>query len=425
MRGTPKFFDTLQFTMDRVNEWFTFLHNEVVSADPNALTHIKLMPNLWTTDVRDHGLDMEFLTRLTGMIGNDAASGGPRLFGERRHWEDHYNFNWVELSMGYDFYKSISPEKIMYNTEGHFLSTGHYRELEQTKEYARINYWLATLHGQTATQTWFWARDEKGAYSRGGKVSTGYAASNNYQPRVVNEVHATIADLNSVSDIVMQFQRQRKPMRIYYTKASSINKSSHMMDVFELYEDLYFEGMPVGFATQDIIKHNDNAEWDAIVIYNTPYAFEGDMAALQSYIDQGGVVIMDEASLLKNEYGESLSSALKSSERGRVLKVADLEQLNEVAAQVAKEAGVSPAILVEEHNATGQDACSWRVLETKSKSRYILNIANMGKGDAEIVISSADGRKIKGLRSVLTGQKYSGAKMTLKKNDLYLLEVEL
>lgn len=155
--------------------------------------------------------------------------------------------------MAYDFMKSVSPDKVMFNTEGHMLSTGKYRDLYQTKEYARGNYWLATIHGLTATQTWYWCRREDGS-SRGHSDSNGYAASNNHQPRIVNEVHATMIDLNSVSDYIMSFQRQRKPLRIFYTKASSINKAEHMNDVLRIYEKLNFSGLPIGFATEGILK---------------------------------------------------------------------------------------------------------------------------------------------------------------------------
>lgn len=424
-RGGAIYNDMCRFNMDRVNDWFTFLNKEVLKYDPKANTHIKMMPNLWAQDRRDHGLDMEYLTRLTTMIGNDAASGRAWLSGDRRHWEDHYDFNWEELAMGYDFYKSISPEKAMFNTEGHFLSTGRYRELEQSAEYARCNYWLATLHGQTATQTWFWARDEKGAYSRSGKVSTGYAASNNFQPQVVNEVHATIADLNSVSDLVMQFQRQRKPLRIFYTEATAINKDDYMeRDIFKIYEDLYFEGMPVGFATKGIIENNDNSQWDAVVVYNTPYVYSEDLDALQRYLNGGGVVIVDSMSLQSNEYGEPIGKKLSQS-KGKLIEVESIEKMLSSALEVAADKGVRPAIYVEESNALGQDAVSWRVLPTKESGKYILNLANIGKGEAKLTLSSLEGKKVASLRNVLNGKSYDPSTLTLKLNEVLLLEVEL
>ncbi len=424
-RGGAIYSDMCRFNMDRVNEWFTFLNEEVLKSDPNAKTHIKMMPNLWSRERRDHGLDMEYLTRLTTMIGNDAASGRAWLSGGSLYWEDHYDFNWEELAMGYDFYKSISPEKAMFNTEGHFLSTGRYRELEQSADYARCNYWLATLHGQSATQTWFWARDEKGAYSRSGKVSTGYAASNNYQPQVVNEVHATMADLNSVSDLVMQFQRQRKPLRIFYTEATAINMSDYMeKNIFKIYEDLYFEGMSIGFATKGIIENNDNSQWDAVVVYNTPYVYSEEFDALQKYLNGGGVVIVDSKSLKSNEYGESIGKKL-SQGRGKLIEVESLDSMLSSALEIAKSKGVSPAIYVDESNATGQDAVSWRVLPTKDSGKFILNLVNIGKGEAKLTLTSKEGKNIASLRNVLNGKVYDPSTLSLGLNEVLLLEVEV
>ncbi|MGA9637473.1 beta-galactosidase, partial [Flavobacterium sp.] len=212
-QGTALWFDFESFNMDRVTDWFAFMKSEIKKHDPKAKTHLKIMPNLWTESKRDHGIDMEALTRNSEIIGNDSSTGGAWMWGKPKEWEKNYNFDWVEMCMSYDFYKSISPEKIMYNTEGHFLSTGKYRDLYQTTDYVRCNYWQAYVHGLTAIQTWYWARTDEGG-SKKNEDSSGYAGSNNHQPRVVNEVHTTVADLNSVSDIIMDLQRQEKPIRV-------------------------------------------------------------------------------------------------------------------------------------------------------------------------------------------------------------------
>ena len=73
MQGSPRYFDVMAFNMDRVTEWFSFLKNEIRKYDPQAKTHIKIMPNLWSDNKRDSGIDLEALTRNSEIIGNDAS----------------------------------------------------------------------------------------------------------------------------------------------------------------------------------------------------------------------------------------------------------------------------------------------------------------------------------------------------------------
>ena len=82
MQGSPMYFDFMAFNMDRVTEWFSFLKNEIRKYDPQAKAHIKIMPNLWSDNKRDSGIDLEALTRNSEIIGNDASSCGAWMWGK-------------------------------------------------------------------------------------------------------------------------------------------------------------------------------------------------------------------------------------------------------------------------------------------------------------------------------------------------------
>ena len=58
--------------------WLTFLNDQVISKI-SALTHLKVMPDLWVELARTHGIDLEAMTDMTGMIGNDAKIRGKIL----------------------------------------------------------------------------------------------------------------------------------------------------------------------------------------------------------------------------------------------------------------------------------------------------------------------------------------------------------
>ncbi|WP_109831198.1 T9SS type A sorting domain-containing protein [Reichenbachiella versicolor] len=412
--GKPMWYDWVLFNQYRVTNWYQFIKDRILSHDPEGLVHLKVMPNLWTENTRGHGIDMEALTRMSGIIGNDAGALYNHMF-KTEEWMDHYAFDWREMSMGHDFYKSISPQKIMYNTEAHYLSTVRSRDLYQNPKYSRATYWLAHTQGMTASQTWYWSRREDGS-PRNDK-DKGYAGSNNQQPWVTNEVHKTIMDLNSFSEEIMAYQRQRKPIRIYYTKASAINKAKHMDDLFELYEDLFFEGIPLGFATQGILENENQADWDVILVYKTEYATRADIEVLQKYIDKGGKVILDGESLKKDEYGRSRSNSIigASNVNGR-------DAVKSSALQIVEEKGLTPKVLLKETNSIGVSGCTWKIIEN-GQGKYVVSIVNLGKTEAEIDLTIKDAINGTQIINMLDGTSIPKT-FSMKPYDVKFLEVQ-
>ena len=416
LQGTPQGYDWLAFNMDRVTDWFTFLHDEVRRYDPKAKTHIKVMPQLWSDNVTDHGLDFEKLTALSEIIGNDAQTDHIANRKKPEDWQDKYAFGWRKTSMPYDFMKSVSPEKIIFNTESHFLSVNRVRELNTRPEYARAVYWMAYMQGLNACQTWYWARNADGSIMD--KAGIGYAGSNNQQPQIVNEVAATLMDLNAFSEEITAMQKQQKNIRIFYSKTSNINKAHHMDDVFDLYESLFFEGMPIGFATQDIINKQDNNDWKVVLISKTPFVTKDERDAVQAYLDKGGTVIMDEESLVKNEYGIPLEK-LKAGV-GKIIKANSLAETKQKAMAIISGNGLLPPIQVSEKNEIGAKGCLWRVIKNK-KGNNIVSIINMGKSEAKLHVEK-NGKSVTS-KNLLSGLKASGD-IVLKPLEVLFAEIE-
>lgn len=416
LQGTPKGYDWLAFNMDRVTDWFTFLHDEVRKYDSNAKTHIKIMPQLWSDNTTDHGLDLEKLTKLTEIIGNDAQTDHIPNPKKPEDWQDKYAFGWRKTSMPYDFMKSVSPDKIIFNTESHFLSVNRVRDLYTRPEYARAVYWMAYMQGLNACQTWYWARNVDGSISD--KAGVGYAGSNNQQPQIVNEVAATLMDLNAFSEEITAMQRQEKNIRIFYSKTSNINETNYMDDVFALYESLFFEGMPIGFATQDIINRQNNSDWKVVLINKTPFVTKVEFEALQAYLDKGGTVIMDVESLKKNEYGYSLEK-LKAG-GGKLIIADNLAEMKQKAIEIISENGLLPQLQITEKNEVGAKGCLWRVIKNKD-GHNVVSIINMGKSAAKLHIE--ENGKLSTCKNLLTGSKVSGD-FVLKPLDVFFAEIE-
>lgn len=419
LRGTPMWYDWSLFNMYRVTEWYTFLKEEIVKYDAAAKVHLKIMPNLWTENKRVHGIDLEALTDLSGIIGNDSGAENNHMWGPKEEWEDHYALNWRELCMGFDFMKSVSPSKLNFNSELHYLSTTKSRNLYQDPKYARATFWLAHTYGMTASQIWYWPREANGAISQKATNDKGYAGSNNQQPRITNEVATTLIDLNAYSDYIMRMQRQRKPLRIFYSKSSAINKEQHMDDVFELYELLHFNGTPLGFVTKDILKKQDAANWDAILVSKTQFITLEEQKALQNYLDNGGVIITDKVSLNKDEYGNSIPKLKKSN--GTLVLCNSLNDINASAMNFLKDKNLLPKVLVTETNTLGVKGCVWKVIQNK-KGAHILSVVNLGKTEASLKIDFKGAKKGVACKDLLKGIAVSSTPV-LKPYEVFYVQV--
>lgn len=397
LRGKPLWYDWCRFNMDRATEWFSYLHNEIVYENPAADTHIKIMPDVFTENNRSHGIDVEALTSLTTMIGDDAKTRGRDLRSSSpEHWESYYTYFWEELAVSYDFMESISPNKIHVNSETHFLSTSWWRDLGTSPEYVRSSIWLATVLGMDAGLHWFWARDPDGSPEQrlegaldffDPALAGSYAASAGMQPQVANEVAQVTMDLNSVSEQIMAIRKQRRPVRLFYSETSAINKTNHMTEQFELFESLFFEGFPMAYATQNVIETQDHTNWDVIVVYKTEYVTDMEFNALQSYLDAGGTVVLDStSSLAKNEYGQSRQLQLTSS-AGNLIVVGPNSSYSKVRESALQQiSSAENGIDVIEYNGLGKNTTMWRGVKQQDNS-YVVSMMNLGKNTSTLQLS--------------------------------------
>lgn len=417
--GNAMWYDWTLFNMYRVTEWYKFLKSEIKKHDTEAKVHLKIMPHLWSDNERIHGIDLEALTELSEITGNDSKTANNHMWGPEEEWEANYSFKWRELCMGYDFMKSVKPNNINFNSETHFLSTTKSRDLYLDPAYVRATYWLAHTYGMTANQTWYWARREDGSPRNGSSVGNGYAGSNNHQPRVTNELESTIQDLNSFSDEIMALQRQRKPIRIFYSKTSAINKEAHMDDLFELYESLHFDGISLGFASKNIIEKQDNSLWDVIVVYKTEFVTQDEFTSLQTYLDNGGTVIIDAQSFKKNEYGESLS-ALNAS-NGTLISNATISSIKSSAISILDSKNNLPEIKISETNGANSKGCVWKIAKNKAGNN-VVSIVNLGKTDATLAINLKGVTGTTITKDLIKGIEVSNTP-TLKPYEVYFVEV--
>jgi len=417
LQGTAKWYDWTTFNCCRVTQWYTALKDTIRKYDPQAKAQLKNIPNMWTDNKRGHGIDMEALTELSEIIGNDAGSENAPMWGGPYWWQAKYALDWRELFMGNDFYKSVGPDKIMLNSEAHFLSTVRSRDLFQDPKYARATFWAATVTGMNATQIWFWPREADGSMSRTGEK--GYAGSNCQQPRIVNEVASTFMDMNTFSEEITAMQRQRKPIRIFYSEASATNKPDHMDDVFALYESLSFEGIPLGFATKNILSKQNPTQWDMVLIYQTEYVTQAELAAVQSYLNGGGTVLIDGVSLKKDEYKRALPALTQGN--GQLIVFSDLAAMKAKALQLAEAKGNMPPVAITETNTIGAKTCVWKCVKNAA-GHPVLSVINLGKTDSKLNIQLKNANVGTTCKDLINGVVVSSTP-TLKPYDVFFVEI--
>jgi len=406
--GTPIWYDVMRFNQVRATEWLKFLNDEVIKHDPDAKTHIKVIPEQWTDNGRWHGLDFEALTDITVNIGNDGGSFKSKRWGKIGDWPNRYSYFWESMSMSYDFFRSISPNKVNYNSEAHFIQTTAFADLFLEPSYARSVY----------SQTWFWPRDESGAADT---RSEDVSAAVIQQPRVLNEITSTYMDLNTHSEHIAALQHNKQHIRLFYSETSAINKENYMTDTFHLYESMYFDGTAIGFATENIIKKQNNRDWEVIIVYKTEYVTEEELNALQTYLNNGGTVIVDAVSLKKDEYGKAHTISLTPG--SGVLQIgSSLEDLKTRAYNVITSKGKLPLLTLDETNAVNAKGCLWKSYKDE-RGKHIISIVNIGKGEADLTLALRGDDTPIIATNLLTGETLS-SKFKMQPEDVILLEVE-
>ncbi len=423
--GTAKWYDWMKFNQWRCTEWFQFLISTIQKYDPSAVANVKVMPELWAENTRDHGLDFEAITELSGVIGNDAAASKEKAWGVDGEWKENYMFSWRSMCMTFDLFRSISPEKLNYNSESHFTMNTGFQDLYLSKEYARCVYWLSSILGGDVNHSWVWSRkdDESTKDYSVNIIQTGqsHVGSFTTQPRIMNEKTKTLMDLSAHGYDIEALQGMNQPIRIFYSETSALNKRKHMDEQFELYERLFFTGNPIGFVTKNILNNQDHSNWDVVLIKNTEYVTVDEAQALQSYLDNGGTVIIDRNSITRNQYMiKHPSSVTLKASNGQLIQASSLDDYEELALANMKSSNKTPLELVET-NSKGRNLCFWRALETKP-GRYVMTITNLGRVDSKVKITMRGKTDAVECRDLLTYQMKNG-EMTIKPEEVVFIEM--
>ncbi|MDU0355576.1 beta-galactosidase [Paraglaciecola aquimarina] len=386
LKGTAIWFDWARFNQSRVVDWFVFLNDEIDKHDSEAKTHIKLMPWLWNENARDHGMDFEALLELGDIIGFDAESSYTHAWKTPEYLTD-YSFDWQSPMMSFDFFSSVQLGQLLWDSENHFLMNGGFQLKDINPNYVSAVYWLAATHGLSGTSTWVWGRDADGSTLKRGGYGSSHIVAASQQPLVLHAVTRTFMDLSAHGEDIVLLQNQPKPIRIFYSESSAIAQQDYMTSIRDSYKHLYFDGMALGFVTQNILNKKAD-DWGIVVISQTEYVTDAEFAAIQAYVDRGGVVFKDAKSLQYNEYGMARAVELTAG-KGLVVEYTDETDLHNQLMDKAKEDNLLPKFNVEQLNHTGTKTVAWRSAKREDGS-VVTSLVNAGKELSTVTLSSRD-----------------------------------
>ncbi|GLR69809.1 beta-galactosidase [Agaribacter marinus] len=382
LKGSPSWFDWTKFNQVRVTDWFAFLNDAVKRRDESAKTHIKLMPHTWLSNMRDHGLDFEALLAQGDIIGFDASSQYEHGW-KTMHFEEHYSFDWFEPVISFDFFTSLHPKQLLWDSENHFIMTTGFLPKNVRRDYVKTIYWLAATHGLSGVNTWVWGRNEDGSTMKRGEYSSSHIVSATQQPFLLHDIARTYIDLNAHGEDIVRLQRQAKPIRIFYSETSALAQNKYMDDIQATYEKLHFDGIALGFATETILNRKID-DWAMLVINDSTQVTQSERQAILDYVNRGGIALIHKNSLLKDEYGRSFPP-MSADVLQKFVQFESLDEMHSLVIHHAEKTNNLPIITVKQSSQQQVKTVAWRLAQREDGS-HVMMITNYGKMPANVTI---------------------------------------
>lgn len=210
-------------------------------------------------------------------------------------------------------------------------------------------------------------------------------------------------------------------MRLFYSETAAINTADYMTETGKLYKSLFFENLPLGFATKNIIEKQDNSSWKTILVYKTNYVTDDEFDALQAFLNNGGTVLIDTVeSLSLNEYGKERKQKLSVGKgQLKVLNTTEVESLKKAA--LASVTDQMPALQIAADNGEDFKTTITRIV-TQEDGSYLVNLLNVGHTSTKINLQLASGEAIT-VTDLMTGNAMD-TQFELPSEGVLLLEVK-
>lgn len=310
--GSGMWYDWCQFNMHRSMAFFRMLDSEIRRVEPKSLNHVKLPSQLFIDTSHDHGINWVRIADEFNTLGIDCTvtshSGISRFPLSDR--QAMYSIDWAPSLVALDLLKSISPEKIVFDSEWHAASNIHWRDPDMTHRYLRSVLWMHHLSGVGINQAWYWGRGPDGAPLQ--QNQNEFYGSLTTQPKSLNAYLQTMIELNDHATEIVNIASADRPVGLLYCEDSAINDPSYLNQFSNAYQALRFTGLRVNIIPVELISRfnqvadSADSSVQVLIIPPTKYISNDNIQNLQQSISRFNTVFqIGTGNLLFNPYGEA------------------------------------------------------------------------------------------------------------------------
>jgi hypothetical protein len=424
-------YDWCRFNQWRVTDLFEFMRKEILKYDSSALCHIRVSvggiharSNINTLTGQHSGIDREALVNMMEINGLDnfmEATGNRRT--HNLYDETAYSINWLGHTMLLDFIRSLDPDKLIYDSEWHTVSSVYYLNPEPPAGYMTTALWSGSIHGMGATTTWFWNRNSNGSIIN--RFQNEAYGSPLVQPRLLNEYGVGLAELNTFAKEVVALEREQKQIYLLYSESSAIQSVEYLNNQMVTYEALQFTGLPTGFVTENKLKSKglpESCKW--LIIADASHVNDVTIDWLSAYVKKGGkLLIIGNNALKYNEYGKlTYPSKIQFLNRADKLEVASTRVLLHQIESLMKKTKVKRSIRCFDKDLRKQTALGILCRSTEFEGGHLVCLINVGANPKEVFLEH-DGKIIEKALDLFENKSESVRSIKIKPLEIRLIKI--
>jgi len=415
-------YDWQIFHAQQVTEFFAWMKSIIREEDPQHPVHIKFMMDAFEPGEGVFGIDREALGELCEISGCDAVTAFPDASGE-------FAADFLRQNMFYDLLRSFQPDKPIFNSEAHIIRDNDL-QVDYPASYLRTSLWEATLHGQSASAIWVWAKTE---------VHPDLAGNLLHRPAANESAGRTALDLQRLAPALEKLARLKSPIALLYSEASKLLSGAHYLDELKTaYSGLIFQGLPVRFISEKQIEAGKLEQIKLLIVPGADYLPETTFEKIVAFANHGGALLATANAFFFNEHGQPRAR----SEQIDALKIQlpdwplvhanlnlhEIQQLNLPAhmsakdyarlfGQVLGDLNLQPSVRVT--NLSGENVRGVEVLYVPDHSQTLVSVVNWLPRPVELRLS-APGQSVKNL---ITNEIIVATQFTARSMEPLLLEV--
>ena len=381
------YYDRWRFNQDRFVAFHEMLRERVHRYNPDLPVHAKVMAHAFQDPGRfEVGIDYERFTQLDRIAGNDCVMA----FADQH--EGEYACEWQTMALNYTLQHSSAPDSPIYNSENHLIADGDAHYIPES--YIRSVFWQEAIHGQGATTTWVWERDQ------GGDLAENILTRAN----CVRAYGRVALDLQRLAPEVHALSKAPAEVAILYAYSSLLPSKDYVDEAHAAFEGAYFTGAVADFISERQIEAGKLTNYKLVVVPRASHAPDPVINGLNDFVRKGGFVLAVGPCFTHDEYGRARKPALVARGQGKLVALPGrltARSYRDVLDQLMAAAKVAPPVQIIGLN--GEPVWGVNLRAVEDKGRLLVHLLNLTREPRRVrLVTQA---KSKGATDLITGKK--------------------